>query len=58
MWTEFGIVLMCMSVERVWDHVSLCTCGQSLGSCEFVYVWTEFDAHCEFVYVWTEFAIV
>ena len=42
---------MCVLVDGVWDLVNVCTCGQSLGSYEFVYVWTECDALCEFVYV-------
>ena len=40
--SEFGIVLACKHADRVWDHVSVCTCGHCLGSCKCVYVWTEF----------------
>ena len=27
--------------KRVWDRVSVCTYGQSLGSCKFLYLRTE-----------------
>ena len=33
---------MCVGVQRVLDGVSVFKCGESLGSCECVYVWTEF----------------
>ena len=38
-WTEFGIVSVCVRVDRNWDHASVCTCGQTLESCEYVYMW-------------------
>ena len=28
-------------VDRFWDRVSVCTCGQNLGSCECLNVWRE-----------------
>ena len=51
MWTEFRIVSFCERVDRVWDQVSVdrvynvvgvSICGQNLGSCKCLYVWTEF----------------
>ena len=33
---------MCVRMGRVWDRVSVCTCGHILGSCKCVYVLTEF----------------
>ena len=33
---------MCVGVERFLDGVSVFTCLENLGSCECVYVWTEF----------------
>ena len=31
-----------MFEDIVWDRESVCTCRQSLGLCDCVYVWTEF----------------
>ena len=45
-WREFRIVLVCVRADRVWDHVSVCTCGHCFGSCNCVYVWTEFLDLC------------
>ena len=34
-------MVVCEGVDRVWDNVSVGTCGQSLGVCEYEYVWTK-----------------
>ena len=41
-WTEFGIVWVCVRAKKVRDLVSLCTYWQRYASWEFMYVWTEF----------------
>ena len=33
---------MCVREDRVWDRVSLCTCGQSVLLCVSVCTWIEF----------------
>ena len=33
---------MCVPVDKVWDHLSVRTCGHCLRSCECLYVWTQF----------------
>ena len=40
--TQFGIVRVCVLVKRIWDRVSVGKWGQSVESCEFACVWTEF----------------
>ena len=35
-------VLICVRLDIVLNHVSVCTCGQKLGSCDCVYVWIGF----------------
>ena len=41
-WAEFGIVLVRVHVNRVWNRVSVFLCGESLASCESLYMYTEF----------------
>ena len=50
-WTEFSdCVSMCTCERILLLSLSVCTCGQSLGSCDCVYVWKCLGS-CECVYV-------
>ena len=40
--TEFGILRVFVRVGRVWDPVSVRTCGQTLDSFKCVFMWKEF----------------
>ena len=54
--TEFGILRVFVRVGRVWDPVSVRTCGQTLELCKCVFMWKEFGIVC--VYVRIEFGIL
>ena len=51
MWTEFGIVRVYVHVDILWDRVNVCTCGQSLLSCECLYKRKEFGIVRVYVHV-------
>ena len=44
--TEFGILRVFVRVDRVWDPMSVRTCGQTLESCKCVFLWKELGIVC------------
>ena len=56
--TEFGILRVFVRVDRVWDPVSVRTCGQTLDSCKCVFMWKEFGIVSVCVNVRIEFGIL